>query len=119
MLLFSTYPMLNLFLRTHLLNLIFKDQVVTQKDLVIVNILVTLLPLSFAIVFPNIGSVLAYGGGAAGFVMIYCLPVMVYLKKKYLQITNPLRAEAVALNEYRIAKTKHVSSSASTLNISP
>ena len=119
MLLFSTYPMLNLFLRTHLLNLLFKEQVVTQKDLVIVNILVTLLPLSFAIAFPNIGTVLAYGGGAAGFVIIYCLPVMVYLKKKYLQITNPLRAEAVALNEYRIAKTKQVSSSASTLNISP
>ena len=108
MLLFSTYPLLNLLLRTHLLNLIFTDKCVNHKDMIILNILVTIIPLSFAIVFPDIGSILAFGGAFAGFIIIYCLPVMVYLRKKYLAITNPLRAEVLALNEYRIVSQKNV-----------
>ena len=109
MLLFSTYPLLNLLLRTHLFNLIFADKIVNRRDTIVVNILVTILPLSFAIVFPSIGSILAFGGAFAGFIIIYCLPVMVHLRKEYLNITNPLRAEALALIEYRIKNSKKLS----------
>lgn len=95
MLLFSTYPMLNLFMRTHLLNLFFQNKEVSRKHLIILNLIVTLIPLSFAIWYPNIGTIISWTGAFAGFIIIYCLPVMVYLKKRYVQITNPLLAEAI------------------------
>ena len=78
----------------------------TQRDLVVVNVLVTIIPLSFALVYPYIGTILAFTGSFAGFIIIYCLPVMVHLKKRYTQITNPLLAEAIALNEFRVVTTK-------------
>ena len=65
-----------------------------------------MIPLAFAILYPEIGTILAYSGAFAGFVVIYCLPVMVYLKKRYTQITNPLLAEAIALNEFRIVTNR-------------
>ena len=109
MLLFSTYPMLNLFMRTHLLNLLFSNKEVDQRHLVVLNILVTLIPLNFAIFYPEIGTILAFSGAFAGFVIVYCLPVMVYLKRKYTRITNPLLAEAIALNEFRVVTSKETS----------
>ena len=109
MLLFSTYPMLNLFMRTHLLNLVFSNKEVDQRHLVVLNVLVTLIPLNFAIFYPEIGTILAFSGAFAGFVIVYCLPVMVYLKKKYTRITNPLLAEAIALNEFRVVTSKETS----------
>ena len=102
MLLFSTYPLLNLFLRTHLLNLCFDQKEVRRWHLVVLNVLVTLIPLMFAIVLPDIGSIMAYSGAFAGFIIIYCLPVMVFLKKKYIRITNPLLAEAIDLNHHKV-----------------
>ena len=106
MLLFSTYPMLNLFLRTHLLNLLFQNREVNQRDLVVLNLLITIIPLSFAIVYYEIGTILAFTGAFCGFVVIYCLPVMCYLKKKYTEITNPILAEAIAHNQHRIFTSK-------------
>ena len=104
-LLFSTYPLMNLFLRTHLLNLFFQKRQVSQCHLTVVNALIAIIPLCFAIWFPEIGTIMAFTGAFAGFVIIYCLPVMVFLKKRYLQITNPILAEAIALNECRVIKS--------------
>lgn len=96
--LLSTYPLLNLFFRTQLLNLFYENKEVRKRDLVMLNSIVFLIPLTFSIIFPEIGSIIAYSGAFAGFVVVYCLPVIVYLKKKYIQITNPLLAEAITLN---------------------
>lgn len=98
--------MLNLFLRTHLLNLLFQNREVNQRDLVVLNLLITIIPLSFAIVYYEIGTILAFTGAFCGFVVIYCLPVMCYLKKKYTEITNPILAEAIAHNQHRIFTSK-------------
>ena len=95
MLLFSTYPLLNLFVRTHLLNLLFERKEIRKRDLVILNLLMTLVPLAFAIFDSATGSIIAFSGATAGFIIIYCLPVMVYLKAEYLKITNPELAEAI------------------------
>ena len=86
--------------------MLFKNQEVTHRDLVVLNFLVTIIPLAFSVFYPKIGTILAFSGAFAGFVMIYCLPVMVYLKKRYTQITNPLLAEAIAINEFRLVRTK-------------
>ena len=98
--------MLNLFLRTHLLNLLFQNREVNQRDLVVLNLLITIIPLSFSIVYYEIGTILAFTGAFCGFVVIYCLPVICYLKKKYTEITNPVLAEAIALNEHRVVTSK-------------
>jgi hypothetical protein len=66
-----------------------------------------MIPLAFAILYPQIGTILAYSGAFAGFIVIYCLPVMVFLKKRYTEITNPLLAEAIALNEFRIVTNRY------------
>ena len=71
-----------------------------------INLVVTLITLAFAIWYPNIGTIISWTGAFAGFIIIYCLPVMVYLKKRYIQITNPLLAEAIAMNEFRVVKSK-------------
>lgn len=102
MMLFSTYPMLNLFLRTQLLNLFFENKPVQKRDLVILNLILTLIPLAFALFMPQMGTIIAYSGAFAGFIIIYCLPVMVFLKKKYIRITNPLLAEAIDLNHHKV-----------------
>ena len=45
---------------------------------------------------------LAFTGSIGGLVIIYILPVMVHLKRKHTQITNPLLAEAIARSEFKI-----------------
>lgn len=40
-----------------------------------------MIPLLFALFYPNIGTILSYVGAFAGFLIIYCIPVLVYLKK--------------------------------------
>jgi Mn2+/Fe2+ NRAMP family transporter len=62
-----------------------------------------IIPLLCALFYPNIGTVLSYVGALAGFVVIYCLPVLVYLKKMKIAITNPLLAEAIEMNEFKLS----------------
>jgi len=95
MLLFSTYPLLNLFVRTHIFNLIFQNKEVTRRDLIIVNSIVMVLPMAFSIWFPMIGAIMAYAGAFAGFAIIYCLPVIVYLKRLYSRLSDPIMSEAL------------------------
>ena len=83
-------------------------------DLVVLNILVTIIPLSFACIYPNIGNIMTYTGAFFGTVSMYFLPVLVHLKKRYTQLTNPLLAEAIALNEFTIMN-KQLNSTADTL----
>ena len=81
--LFAIYPILNLFLRTQLLNIFFTKETVDKCDLVVLNILVTIIPLSFACIYPNIGHIMSYTGAFFGTISMYFLPVLVHLKKRY------------------------------------
>ena len=64
------------------------------------NITVTLIPLLFALFYPNIGTVLAYVSAVSGFLIIYVFPVLVHLKQMRTKIMHPLLAEALATNEF-------------------
>jgi len=64
--------------------------------------MLSIIPLLCALFYPNVGTLLSYVGALSGFVIIYCLPVMVYLKQKRLEITDPLLAEAIAHNEFKV-----------------
>ena len=120
-LLFATYPLLNLFARTLLLNIFFSNEPVDKRDLVVMNLLVTIIPLSFACLYPYVGTLLAFSGAFAGFVSMYLLPVLVHLKRKYTMLTNPLLAEAIALNEFTIMNSvsaRQCGSSISSMDLS-
>jgi len=58
------------------------------------------IPFLFAILYPNVGTILTYIGSLAGFLIIYCAPVFVHLKKLKTEITNPLLARAIHTNEF-------------------
>ena len=83
MMLLVYYPMLNLFARTHVLNIFYRNRHVRKRDLFLVNIFMTAIPLLFSLLAPNIGMILTYTGAFGGFFSMYLLPVAVYLKKRY------------------------------------
>ena len=64
------------------------------------NFFITFIPFLFAILYPNIGTVLGYMGAISGFLIIYTLPTLVHLKIMKTKITNPLLAEALAKNQF-------------------
>ena len=107
--LFSTYPLLNHFLKTILKNLFWRRQDVGSCAEIGLNISLTALPLMFALFYPNIGTVLSYVGAFAGFILIYVLPVMVHLKNMKMNISNPILAEALAKNEISIKIEQNIS----------
>ena len=71
----------------------------------ILNASVAIIPLTLALTITEIGSVLAFTGSISGFIIIYTLPVAVYLKKRYKEITNPLLVEAIDRNESSVTET--------------
>jgi hypothetical protein len=58
MLLFSTYPLVNFFLKTILKNLFFREREVSNLTDFILNVSLTFIPLLFALFYTNIGTVL-------------------------------------------------------------
>ena len=113
--LFASYPLFNLFLRTHILNIFWQGKEITSGQLVILNIIITAIPLTLALVYQEIGTILAFTGSIGGLIIIYTLPVMVHLKRRYTQITNPLLAEAITLSEFKIVGTGRESNNSSGL----
>ena len=84
-----SYPLVNHFQRVLLITLFFKGKTVeTMPDLQfkIINITISLIPLIFALFYPNIGTVLSYAASISGFFMIYVVPVMAYMKLKKIEI---------------------------------
>jgi solute carrier family 38 (sodium-coupled neutral amino acid transporter), member 9 len=84
--LFSTYPLVNHFLKTILKNLFWKKQQVSKVAEIVLNVILAAIPLLFALFYPNIGTLLSYVGSVSGFMLIYLLPVLVHLKQMKLRI---------------------------------
>ena len=80
LLIFSGYPMIHYFLNTVMQKLIFgSDKQLHRLTELSIGWSIVLICLMFALFYPNIGTVLSYVGAICGFVIIYLLPVMVYL----------------------------------------
>ena len=103
-LIFSTYPLVAYFLYDLILRLFFKSEEPAKLTSVCLNIGINLFPLICALYIPNIATLLGVVGTISGYLIIYVLPVMVYLKHMRTKITNPLLAEALVLNEYKTEK---------------
>jgi hypothetical protein len=100
MLLFSTYPLVNFFLKTIIKNIFFRESEVSRVTDFVLNVSLVLIPLAFALFYPDISSVLAYSGAVAGFLIIYVFPVLVHLKQYRTKILHPMLAEALATNDF-------------------
>ena len=100
-LLFSTYPLVAYFLYDLLLRLFFKAQEPARGIAFCITIGINLFPLICALYIPHIGTLLAGISTLSGYLIIYILPVFVHLKHMRTQITNPLLAEALVMNEYK------------------
>ena len=54
--------------------------------------------LCLALFYPNIGTILSYVGSVCGFVIVYCLPVMVYLAQSHEEVKLELRGQQSKYN---------------------
>lgn len=93
-----SYPLINHFLRCLLMNLIWKHndfEAIGDFKFILLNILIGTIPLMFALFYPKVGSILGYAASASGFLMIYVVPVVTYMKMKKVEIMNPLLAAAL------------------------
>lgn len=63
-----------------------------------------------AIVYPKVGSILSYVGAFAGFIIIYLIPVLTYLKMLKTEYENPVLAKAIQNNEFTVDKVNTISS---------
>lgn len=99
--LFTTFPLVNVFLKSNILNLSFFTQNVDNLRFHSISTLQLLLPLLFALVYPNVGTILALVGSIAGFFIIYLLPPMVHLNRLKIKIENPLLSEALDMKKIK------------------
>jgi len=91
-LLFCCFPLINHFLRTMVLALIYRDKEPSQAVFFTVNSVCLVVPTLITIFYPKIGSILGNIGAVAGLLIVYILPVITYLKKYRTQIEHPLLA---------------------------
>lgn len=93
-----SYPLVNHFQRCLLMNLIWKHadfERIGEFRFRLLNLGISVVPLIFALFYPKVGSILGYAAGASGFLMIYVVPVVTYMKMKKVEIMNPLLAAAL------------------------
>lgn len=77
------------------MNLIWKTTDISEIQFRILNVCISIVPLMFALFFPLVGKILGYAASVSGFLMIYVIPVVAYMKMKRLEIMNPLLAAAL------------------------
>ena len=77
---FTTYPLLSLFVNDMIQKAFWRGSEVSARTSLIINFMISFLPLMFAVFYPNIGTILSYAGAISGFFIIYVLPVFAYLR---------------------------------------
>jgi len=82
----TVFPLIMYFLRVSVFYPLYKTVWPGLQHILILNSLIITICVLFAIYVPNIGTVLRFSGAACGLIIIFALPVLVYLanhKKKY------------------------------------
>ena len=96
---FTTYPLLTYFVNNMLVKGFCRHREVNRRAKIIVNFTISFIPLVFALIYPNIGTVLSYAGAISGFLIIYVFPVLVHLKNEQAKINNPILNESIEIKE--------------------
>ena len=84
------------------MNLFWGTTDVPESKYRMLSLIITAIPLLFALFYPKVGSILGYAASVSGFFMIYVVPVFAYLKVEKLKITQPLLVAAMQENEVEI-----------------
>lgn len=92
------FPMINHFLRSMTLQLVFKNKEVGKKTFIAVTIGLLTIPTLVCMFYPQIASILGIIGSVAGLFIVYILPVITYLKKIKTECENPILAKAIEKN---------------------
>mmetsp|Transcript_22503 Transcript_22503/g.27780 ORF Transcript_22503/g.27780 Transcript_22503/m.27780 type:complete len:139 (+) Transcript_22503:312-728(+) len=103
-LLFTTYPLVAYFLYDLILKLFFNSNQPGRVVDLFISLGINLFPLICALYIPKISVLLSIVGTVAGYLIIYVLPIFVYMKHQRTKLTNPLLAEALVLNEFKTQK---------------
>ena len=80
LMMFSTYPLLVYFMNDLIVKLFFKSMEPSRIVALFLNISINLFPLICALWIPHISTLLGIAGTVSGYLIIYVLPVFVYLK---------------------------------------
>ena len=91
LLILSSYPLIHYFCMTTMVKLVFGEEKVARMTELCFGWSIIFCNLLFALFYPNIGTVLSWSGAVCGFVIIYLLPVMVYLAQSKQEIELKLR----------------------------
>ena len=75
----SGYPVIHYFVGKMVEDLFFRSQKSDRSSSILIGVCLNASGFFCAIFYPNVGSVLAYFGAIAGFLIIYTIPVLVHL----------------------------------------
>ena len=101
LMIFTTYPLVAYFLNDLIIKLFFKSMEPSRLVGMLLNLGINSFPLICALFIPHIATLLSIFSTVAGYLIIYVLPVFVYLKHQRTKLTNPLLAEALVVNEFK------------------
>lgn len=66
----------------------------------VLNIAIISLPFFVAILYPAVGALAGMLGSISGFLIIYLIPTLTYLKSKHTEILHPMLAKALMNNDF-------------------
>jgi sodium-coupled neutral amino acid transporter 9 len=93
-----SYPVVNYVARSMFLKSIAPGKKIPYSVEIAMNFIMGVIPLCFALFYPNVGSILAYVGGVSGFTIIYLFSTVCHLRLLYLKAFWPELAEATEMN---------------------
>jgi amino acid permease len=77
-----------------------------MKITILINISLLILPFLLAILYPNVGTLMAYLASFTCLFVIFILPIATYLKHKHTELKNPVLAKGLIENAYSIVENK-------------
>jgi hypothetical protein len=93
-----SYPVVNYVARGIFLKAVAPGKKISYPVELAMNFIMAIIPLSFALFYPNVGSILAYVGGVSGFTIIYCFGTFCHLKLLFLKAFWPELAKTTETN---------------------
>jgi hypothetical protein len=97
-LVYLSYPVVNYVARTMFLKAVAPTKKISYSIELAMNFIIAIVPLSFALFFPNVGSILSIVGGVSGFTIIYCFGTFCHLKLLFLKAFWPELAKTTETN---------------------
>jgi hypothetical protein len=83
-----------------------KQEIESRKITYLLNFLLLIPGVLFGILYPQIAQLAGYMASISGFLCIYAMPSIVYLKQKHIEATDPARGRMLRNNEFKVLQIK-------------